>query len=414
MNGGLNQVVLSIAQSASEGFMLEDGDALASLFVFSDTVITQLGSAISNVQDFAPYQAAILDEPFARFTAAYLTYVRDYSHSDASQRSKGMYHVADMFIPVFSPPGRHWLVRVLRSIAASLYQVAQIEDRAEMGSSAAHVQAASRLQSMLMSVLSDRDQLPESKHMGALFVAGLLVRVSLKIGAMPPAHAAVSNVAKAGLDFAYFSLRDQMTYKYWIGRYYLVCYRFEAAHRELEYAFNACPAYHEHNKHAILRHLVVANMIRGRLPTHYLLTKYDVEPVYGFLIHHFRQGNVAAFQTILMDNMEFFRSQGTFLILYERTEILMYRNVLKKVRNILAEGTQQHRAIPYKHILTAFQMASRNPNMDVPEMESIVSSLISQKYVHGYLFHHQQLLNLGSKTQFPPIKDVILPGGFEG
>ncbi|ORX70823.1 hypothetical protein DL89DRAFT_266943 [Linderina pennispora] len=271
-----------------------------------------------------------------------------------------------------------------------------------------------KAQGLLRVVLSDRDTLPDSKHGGALFVAALLVRVSLKIGVMPPAHGAIGNVAEAGLDFRWFSLRDQMTYRYWAGRYYLVCYRFEAARRELEYAFNACPAYHVHNKHAILRHLVVANMVRGRLPTQYLLSKYNVEPVFGILVHHFRQGNIAAFQTALIDNMEFFRSQGTFLILYERTEVLMYRNVLKKLRNMLAQEQQAHKVIPYRQILTAFRVASRNPDMDVFEMESIVASLISQRYIQGYLFHHQQVLNLGSKTPFPHIKDVGLPGGQQG
>ncbi|KAI8325080.1 hypothetical protein GQ54DRAFT_295717 [Martensiomyces pterosporus] len=412
MDDGISNVVSMFVQAAQEGYMFEDGDSLSGLFVFTSEVASHLSSQISDVDDFEPYTIVITDDSFGRFTAAYLSFVRYGPAADTDEQCRLMCRVADAFIPVFSRPGVYWLVPVMRAVAFGLFQAAQTQDKLTKDT-AAHVQAASRLQSLLNNVLSDRDALPNSKHLGALFVAGLLIRVSMYIGAMPPAHAAVGNVAKAKLSLSFFTNRDVMAYRYWVGRYFLVCYRVEAARKELDYAFNACPAFHRHNKRAILRHLIVANMIRGRLPAQGLLEKYEMEPVYAELVRHFRIGNIAGFQAALVANMEFFRSQGNFLILLERTEILMYRNVLKQLARILANG-ERSKILTYSNMLAVFQVASQNFSMDVFEMESILASLISQKYVHGYLFHHQQVLNLSAKLPFPPIESVALPGGVKG
>ncbi|KAJ2579248.1 hypothetical protein GGH95_003200, partial [Coemansia sp. RSA 1836] len=83
-----------------------------------------------------------------------------------------------------------------------------------------------------------------------------------------------------------------------------------------------------------------------------------------------------------------------------RTEILIYRNALLRLSRI------RGLTISYSDILVAFRLSSQNLDMDVLEMESILSSLISQKMVLGFLFHHQQLANLSKKQPFPPIMSV--------
>ncbi|KAI9502565.1 hypothetical protein BX070DRAFT_192769 [Coemansia spiralis] len=146
-------------------------------------------------------------------------------------------------------------------------------------------------------------------------------------------------------------------------------------------------------------------MIRGWLPSNRLLEKYEMEPVYKHLTYHFRKGNLARFQQALMDNIDFFRSQGNYLILLERTEILIFRNALVRLYRINADSDRAY-ILPYNDILVAFQLSSRNPGMDNFEMESILTSLVAQRIVRGYLFHHQKLLNLSRKQPFPPISSV--------
>ncbi|KAJ2828172.1 hypothetical protein IWW50_001523 [Coemansia erecta] len=162
-------------------------------------------------------------------------------------------------------------------------------------------------------------------------VAGLLLRIFLRTNAAPGVYTGRTLEVSGLQESLAFSRRDQVSYSYWLGRYYLVCYYIDLARTQLEKAFNKCPAWHYHNKRVILRYLFVANIIQGRLPSFVLLEKYDLEPVYYQLVDCFRKGNLAGFQQALVDNMELFRAQGNFLILLERTKLLIYRNVLRRV-----------------------------------------------------------------------------------
>ncbi|KAJ1924892.1 hypothetical protein GGI16_000230 [Coemansia sp. S142-1] len=401
MNVDYNGVASAFTNSAQESFMFSNGEALAKLFVFSDQTIEIISNKLQDVSDFSQYTIIMSNATFEQFTATYLQYARDSPAMADDERHKLLCRVTELYIAVQAGSHGDWLVPMMRSVALALCQSAQ---RAYMatGDAGAYTQAASLLLRLLIDVLSDSSPVESSKKLGSLFVAALLLRISLRTSAAPGAYASKALEVKRMWNLPVFSPRDRTSYSYWLGRYYLVCYYVESARSQLEYAFSSCPEWHYHNKRAILRHLLVANMIRGRLPRAKLLDKYEMEPVYAHLTHHFRKGNLAGFQRVLADNVEFFRSQGNYLILLERTEILIYRNALLRLSRIHASSESGH-IIPYRYILVAFRLSSQNLDMDVLEMESILSSLIAQKFVLGFLFHHQQLVNLSKKQPFPPI-----------
>ncbi|PIA13905.1 hypothetical protein COEREDRAFT_83097 [Coemansia reversa NRRL 1564] len=377
MDEDVNTVASAFVNSAQEAFMFENGEALGKLFVFNERTVEILGSKLNTVEDFDQYVIVVTDPIFAQFTATYLRYVRDKSSQRPEDSHKTLCKTTELFIAVLNSVQGPWLLPV----------------------------SASLLLRLLIDLLSDNSPIESSKKLGALFVAGLLLRISLRTNAAPGAYASKALEVKSLWDTPAFSRRDRTSYSFWLGRYYLVCYYVDLARDQLEYAFNNCPGWHYHNKRVIMRHLFVANMIRGRLPSPRLLEKYDMEPVYAELVHHFCKGNLAGFQQALADNMDLFRSQGNFLILLERTKLLIYRNVLQRLRQIIGK-TERSKVISYRDILAAFRVSSQDPEMDVFEMESILSSLISQKLVHGFMFHHQKLLNLSLKAPFPPIMNA--------
>ncbi|KAJ1726446.1 hypothetical protein LPJ61_005180 [Coemansia biformis] len=403
MDEDVNPVASAFVNSAQEAFMFENGEALAKLFVFGEQTLEVLGSKIGAVDDFEQYVVVVSDAIFAQFTATYLRYVRDRRSAGVEDGHKRLCRLTELLVAMLNVSQGPWLLPVLRSVVLALCASSQAVC-GQTSDSAVFTQTASLLLRVLIDLLSDGSALESSKRMGALFVAGLLLRVSLRTNAAPGAYASKALEVRSLWSPA-FSRRDRTSYSYWLGRYYLVCYYVDLAREQLQYAFNTCPTWHFHNKRAILRHLIVANMIRGRLPTQRLLDKYDLEPVYAELARCFRKGNVAGFQRALMGNMELFRSQGNFLLLLERTELLMYRNLLQRLCR-LHGGSERSRIVAYRDILAVFQVASQNPAMDSLEMESILASLVSQKLVLGYLFHHQRLLNLSRKVAFPAIEWV--------
>lgn len=382
--------------------MFEDGVALAKLFVFSDRVLGVLSNRMAGIDDFDQYTVVMSSAVFGQFTSRYLKYASQYSQVSIEERHKLLSKTTEMLIAVQTGTPGNWLLPLTRSIALALCNSAS-QTYNMTQDPASYADAASLLLRMLIDVLSDNSSpIESSKKLGALFVAGLLLRISIKTNGAPGAYASKALEAKALWKQPIFSKRDRVSYSYWLGRYHLVCYYVDQARIQLEYAFNTCPEWHFHNKQTILRHLLVANMIRGRLPSQRLLQKYEMEPVYLELTLHFKKGNLAGFQQTLQDNMGFFRSQGNYLILLERTEILIYRNVLQRLCRLNAHS-ERSAIVPYRDLLSAFQVSTQDTEMDVYEMESILASLVSQKLVLGYLFHHQRLINLSKKQPFPPI-----------
>ncbi|KAJ2778474.1 hypothetical protein H4R18_004572 [Coemansia javaensis] len=407
MDVDINEVASAFANSAQEAFMLEDGEALARLFVFDEQVLDVFAVRIAGVDDFEPYVVLILDAMFAQLTATYLRYVRDRPAAGAEGGHAVLVRAAELLIAVLGASQGPWLVPLVRAVALALCRSAQ-RVCAATGDVAVFTQTASLLLRILIDLMSDSSALEASKRTGALAVAGLLLRVSLRTNAAPGAYANKA-VEASSLPRAAFPVGDRVSYSYWLGRYYLVGYFVDRAREQLEYAFNECPAVHFHNKRAILRHLIAANMVRGRLPTARLLEKYDLEPVYGELARCFRRGDVAGFGRALGANMELFRSQGCFLLLLERTRLPMYRNAMQRLWRARGGGGPEHaKILEYRDILDAFQAATEAP-MDTLEMESILASLVSQKLVLGYLFHHQRVVNLARKGAFPPLGRAGLP-----
>lgn len=80
---------------------------------------------------------------------------------------------------------------------------------------------------------------------------------------------------------------------------------------------------------AILIRLIPVNLLLGLLPDPAMLRAYSLthfEP----LIHYFKTGNVAGWRRELDEKREWYRRRGIWLILYERGEILVWRNLLRK------------------------------------------------------------------------------------
>ena len=84
---------------------------------------------------------------------------------------------------------------------------------------------------------------------------------------------------------------------------------------------------------AILIRLIPVNLLLGLLPDPAMLRAYSLthfEP----LIHHYKTGNVAGWRRELDEKREWYRRRGIWLILFERGEILVWRNLLRR-RSVL-------------------------------------------------------------------------------
>jgi hypothetical protein len=84
---------------------------------------------------------------------------------------------------------------------------------------------------------------------------------------------------------------------------------------------------------AILIRLISVNLLLGLLPDPAMLRAYSLTH-FESLIHHYKTGNVAGWRRELDEKREWYRRRGIWLILYERGEILVWRNLLRR-RSVL-------------------------------------------------------------------------------
>jgi hypothetical protein len=73
---------------------------------------------------------------------------------------------------------------------------------------------------------------------------------------------------------------------------------------------------------------VPVNLLLGYLPSPALLQQYDLP--YAPFIHAFRTGNVAAWRHLIHEHRAWLRARSLWLLLFERGEILVWRNLFRK------------------------------------------------------------------------------------
>jgi hypothetical protein len=69
-------------------------------------------------------------------------------------------------------------------------------------------------------------------------------------------------------------------------------------------------------------------MVRGCLPTSYLLVSYNLQSLYEPLVFAYKKGNFKLFEQHLMLHAQWLQSKGLFMILKERTKLIMFRNLI--------------------------------------------------------------------------------------
>jgi hypothetical protein len=85
------------------------------------------------------------------------------------------------------------------------------------------------------------------------------------------------------------------------------------------------PGFWAERYRSILIRLIPVNLLLGILPRSGVLEEYDL-PQFVDLIKSFKNGDIAGWRKGLEISREWLRSRSVWLILYERGEILVWRN----------------------------------------------------------------------------------------
>lgn len=233
-------------------------------------------------------------------------------------------------------------------------------------------------------------------------------------------------------SFKTYPIRQQIEYRYLLGRYYLLNHRVTNAFVQLNTAFNQLlstkPSVEEspqvrRNLARILRYLVPAGLIMGKIPRFDSVSRIDhqLAETYLSLYQCVRSGNVGALNQWLKINERQLCHYHLLLLLLEKLPIICYRNLVKTVllHSVVPQGTGK---LPYATLKAAMQLSigfPSNSKIDIyssihsaANVENVLVTLINLGFLRGNCFPKLSLCVV-KKTQvigeiLPPVKDRIL------
>ncbi|KAL1410580.1 hypothetical protein Q8F55_004593 [Vanrija albida] len=205
---------------------------------------------------------------------------------------------------------------------------------------------------------------------------------------------------------------------YWRGRLGVVLLDFRQSRDWLDRAWRNCPDGAWQQQRAILIRLIPVSLLLGKLPTQETLQTYDLEQPFGPLIHAFRTGNVAAWRQLLEAHREWLRARSIWLLLFERGEILVWRNLFRKALRIYYEtdaGAAKNRVPTWVFtaaVARAFAGTGEleDGSVTLEDVICVLSSLIDQAIILGNVSYSQKQLVMRPAEDgmggFPRIADV--------
>lgn len=293
----------------------------------------------------------------------------------------------------------NWTLPLMYTVCLDLRLVAQKTEK-ESGEAAGNIleKAAECLLACFRVCAADnRSSDTETKRLGMLTLVNQLLKVYFRINKLhlckPLIRAIDSSPFKDN-----FSLSQQITYRYFVGRKAMFDSDYKLADEYLTYAFENCHIKSIKNKRLILIYLVPVKMLLGYMPPKRILEKYDVLQFWD-LVEAVKQGNLKRIDEVMELHGLFFIKAGIYLIV-EKLKIIAYRNLFKKV--YLAENTHQ---IPVSSLQAALHVMGQE-DVDSNETQCLVANLIYDGKIKGYISYQHQKVVVSKQNPFPPLTSL--------
>ncbi|AGO12543.1 AaceriAER203Cp [[Ashbya] aceris (nom. inval.)] len=271
-----------------------------------------------------------------------------------------------------------------------------------------------------------------AKQQILLYVANQLNNIYFRIDSPSSCANIFKNIQPKSMieHFQQYPIKEQVEYRYLLGRYYLSSYRISDAFAQLRRAFqdlcalaraaNAPVPALQRNMVRVLRYLVPAGIILGRPPPFALLESLapTLGRSYGELVHALKTGNLQAMHQWLRSHEDELRRRRLLLLLLEKLPLLAYRNLLRRAFQIVALPAYSNR-IPYAAVETALRLSIGTPDPAAPPIyrlihtpdnaENVLVSLINYSFLRGNCFPLNRMCVTMKTTNLPDVFPAVTP-----
>ncbi|PIN08387.1 Transcription-associated recombination protein - Thp1p [Handroanthus impetiginosus] len=386
----------------SDAVSYQDGKALSRLLsVSSDSaVFLSLADALNTFQD--ANRVIRQSEKYSQYAEILLPIFRalqSYRLRNLVDSYLAFEKASNAFIQEFRNWESAWALEALYVIAYEIRILAEKADieLASLGKTPEKLKGAGSFLMKVFGVLAGKG----SKRVGALYVTCQLFKIYFKLGTVHLCRSVIRSIETARIfDFEEFPIRDKVTYMYYTGRLEVYNENFPAADHKLSYALTHCNARKEANIRMILKYLIPVKLSMGILPRMVLLEKFNLNE-YSDIVLALKRGDLRLLRHALQKHEDRFLRSGVYLVL-EKLELQVYQRLVKKIY-IMQKQKDPNKAHQIKLDVIVKALKWLEMDMDVDEVECIMSILIYKNLVKGYFAHKSKVVVLSKQDPFPKL-----------
>ncbi|KAL8464060.1 hypothetical protein ACS0TY_033833 [Phlomoides rotata] len=387
---------------------------------FADAISYQDGKSLSRLLSFSSDSAALLSladalntfqdaDRVIRQSDKYSQYVdilvpifralQSYRTGNLVESYVAFEKASNSFIQEFRNWESSWALEALYVIAYEIRILAERADieLASIGKTPEKLKGAGSFLMKVFGVLAGKGP----KRVGALYVTCQLFKIYFKLGTVHLCRSVIRSIETARIfDFEEFPVRDKVTYMYYTGRLEVYNEDFPAADHKLSYALTHCNTKEDANIRMILKYLIPVKLSIGILPRTLLLEKFNLIE-YSDVVIALKRGDLRLLRHALQEHEDRFLRSGVYLVL-EKLELQVYQRLVKKI-HILQKQKDPTKAHQIKLDVIVKALKWLEIDMDVDEVECIVSILIYKNLVKGYFAHKSKVVVLSKQDPFPKL-----------
>lgn len=242
-----------------------------------------------------------------------------------------------------------------------------------------------------------RSSYRNSKRVGMICIINQLFKIYFRINKLHLCKPLIRALDNANV-FQQCTLAQKVTYNYYLGVKTLFDLRILEAEKLLDFVFANCHPNSRKNMRLTLIFLIPIKMLLGRMPSQQLLDKYDLRQ-FTDIKRALVTGRIGDLDKAIESQSDFLWRYGIYLII-ERLRPIALRNLFKKV----AKCAKSH-LVELELILNAVRMVQPG-DIKIEEVHCMLSNLIYEGRIKGYLSIGHQKLVLSKTNQFPSFAEL--------
>ncbi|KAK8991389.1 hypothetical protein GQ457_16G003370 [Hibiscus cannabinus] len=400
--GEAHRRITDYLNNFSDAVSYQDVASLAQLFSFSSNSppLLSVADALNFFQD--ANRLIKQSEKFSQYgeiLAPLFRSLQSYRTGNLVDAYHAFEKFANAFIQEFRNWESAWALEALYVIAYEIRVLAERADRelASNGKSPEKLKGAGSFLMKVFGVLAGKGP----KRVGALYVTCQLFKIYFKLGTVHLCRSVIRSIETARIfDFEEFPRRDKVTYMYYTGRLEVFNENFPAADHKLSYALTHCNPLREANIRMILKYLIPVKLSLGILPETSLLEKYNLLE-YHNVVQALKRGDLRLLRHALQEHEDQFLRSGVYLVL-EKLELQVYQRLVKKIYFIQKQkDPSKAHQLKLEVIVKALKWLEMD--MDLDEVECIMTILIYKNLVKGYFAHKSKVVVLSKQDPFPKL-----------